>query len=1017
MKKTNLSTQLLKFILFSYITITFIVTFIHFLIEFNYTKSNVKQELQSSGLTFKPSITSALWDLDEYQLDAITDGMLNIPLIHKVTIEDKNKIIINKTKNELNSTDIKTELLYSFDITKKYNNKNIKLAKVTVYSNDNIIFERIKVGFGMILVNALIKSTALIILFIFAFRRYLQGPLEKLTKQVEELQWDNNNNNKLELELSTENELTILKNKFNFMLDKISKEQTLKQELINNQNEQLEIKIEEKTKELQKKEEDLIKILDSINTGVFILENGKVSNVNKRGVQMLEYNSAEELIGLSPLDLVTSDSHETLKQQLAKNNSEAYEAYAKTVSGKKYPVLIQGKYVELNTRNIRVTSATDITKQKEQEQLILESKEKAEEATRAKSEFLANMSHEIRTPMNGIIGMSHLVLETNLNTKQRNYIEKIDSNAKNLLGIINDILDFSKIEAGKLEIEKAEFDMFSVIENVINLIELKAHEKNLEIIVSYDSHIPKHFFGDSLRISQIITNLLSNAIKFTNEGEIGIYISKVKNDRFKFEVKDTGIGLTKEQKDKLFQSFSQADGSTTRKFGGTGLGLSISKQLVELMNGEIKVESTYGIGSNFIFEIELQEIISKNKKYSMFENKKVLIVDDNQTWHEILHSLLSNFGLSIDVAFSGREAIKLVDKCKSNYDVILMDWNMPELDGIETTKIINQECNLKKPPTVIMVSAFRHESIVNTAKEIGIDLFLQKPINPSILNDILTNLFKGDIQQNYTTKVNKKYKQSDLSILKGSQILLVEDNKTNQEIVLGLLEHSGIIIDIANNGEEALNKYDPTKHELILMDLQMPIMDGYKTTQKIRETNKDIPIVALTANAMKEDVEKTKAIGMNDHLNKPIEVEKLYNTLLKYISKKVETQYIQENEDEDIILPEFVSIDTNQGLTYLANNKKLYLKLLKDFKNDYKGLNLDYLDKKSFKLITHTLKGLSGNIGAISLHNITKELDKTQNKELLPNFYYELNLVIDELEKKIIVKKENTQNKSLITKR
>ncbi|RLA76403.1 MAG: hypothetical protein DRG30_02890 [Epsilonproteobacteria bacterium] len=780
-----------------------------------------------------------------------------------------------------------------------------------------------------------------------------------------------------------------------------------------------QMKLEEETK----RQKEMFEVIYNASTeSIAIMDmSSQFLTINPAYLKMTGF-SYEEILKTSCVELSHPDDLEHSAQGLSSLHAVGY-----IKNFEKRCRIKDGSYIDINMSAVMLrnpdrilSNVRDITQEKIVKEELELAKDRAEESTKSKSEFLANMSHEIRTPMNGIIGINHLALQTELTDKQQHYLHKIDSSAKSLLGIINDILDFSKIEAGKLSIEKIEFDIFKVVEGVINLIEFKAHEKNLEIIVDYDKEIGKNFFGDSLRLGQILTNLMSNAIKFTESGEIGIYIQRISADRFMFSVKDTGIGIKQEEQEKLFNSFSQADGSTTRKYGGTGLGLSISKQLIELMNGQLWVESESDKGSKFIFEIELQEI-EANNSFNLFDGKKILVVDDNRSWHNVLGGILDRFGLGVEHAYSGSQAIEKCHDTESNYDLILMDWNMPELDGIETTKLVNNMCSMcdkestciraSAPPAVIMVSSFKQESIIKLAQEVGIKTFLQKPINPSILNDVLSEVFVEDYKSTREEKRQSKDLKYNLNSLLNSSLLLVEDNETNQEIILGLLEDSGIKIDIANNGKEAVELTNTKDYELILMDIQMPIMDGYEATKIIRERNRDIPIVALTANAMREDVQRTKNAGMNEHLNKPIEVEKLYATLLKYISKKSDA-IVEIDEADEIKLPKFQYINTKQGLKHLAGNIKLYLKILGNFKSDYSEFNIDELNKVDFKRATHTLKGLSANIGAASLHTKIKELDETQDKNLLKSVYHELKKVIEDLQ--LLVEQKSEESAKLL---
>jgi len=611
--------------------------------------------------------------------------------------------------------------------------------------------------------------------------------------------------------------------------------------------------------------------------------------------------------------------------------------------------------------------------------------------------------------MNGIIGMSHLALQTKLTDKQKNYLQKIDGSAKSLLGILNDILDISKIEAGKLSIETIDVDLFETVDQVINFVELSAHQKNLELIVIYSVDIGRYYKGDSLRLMQVLTNLIGNAIKFTERGRIILRIDKVQKNRLRFEVKDTGIGLSKEQQEKLFQSFSQADESTTRKFGGTGLGLSISKNLVELMKGKIYAKSEIGVGSSFIFEIELIEDTEQLEVFRKFEHKKVLLIDNDHEEHAALKNTLEHFDLDVDSASSAEEMSILLEQCQNSYDLILIDWNLHQSNGVKIASDINRSCSLcehigncqrQLPPMIMMANHYNQEIIIEDAKQEGIELFVHKPINPSLLNDLLSNLFSNKTPASFTKKYPEKTLKNNLTTLQESHILLVEDNSINQEIILGLLEESGIKLDIAHNGQEAIDKYtqNQDRYSLILMDIQMPIMDGYEAAKAIRKNNLEIPIVALTANAMKEDTKKSEAAGMNGHLNKPVEIEKLYQTLLKYIPHKINIPTTSTDSSDEIHFPKFINIDTNIGLYYCGNNKNLYLSILRDFNKKYIDINLNLLDDSEFERFIHTLKGLSLAIGATFLHTVVKTLNTTYDKTLIPILSEQLLKVITELQ-------------------
>ncbi|MBI5891032.1 MAG: response regulator [Nitrosomonadales bacterium] len=656
---------------------------------------------------------------------------------------------------------------------------------------------------------------------------------------------------------------------------------------------------------------------------------------------------------------------------------------------------------EVENRNRMLVAANnelvqDILKLKEAE----EARSQAEAVSQIKDAFLANMSHELRTPMNAVIGLSHLCLQTDLSGKQHDYLQKIHGSAKSLLGILNDILDVSKIEAGKMEMDRMPFDLGEVMGNLATIVGLKSQEKNLEFLMEKAPGVPAMLVGDPLRLGQVLINFAGNAVKFTEKGEV-IIRTELEQDEgdqvvLRFTVQDTGIGMSQKDIDKLFRPFVQADTSITRKFGGTGLGLTISKRLIEMMGGSVWVESTPGKGSRFIFTARFDKAAGqasqKQSEFKSLRDLRVLAVDDNESVLIFIRTHLETITLGVDVADNALDALNAVRRANDEgnpFGLVILDWKMPHMNGIELARKLRGMAELRLQPKILLITGYGQNEIPLREAERIVDGILEKPFQQGQLLDAVTTIY------GWNSLTTGKFRLADaqfnpvlVSHFRGARVLLVEDDEINQQVAKEMLENYGINVTVAINGEEAIAALADARFDGVLMDMQMPVMDGFSTTREIRRNPQyaNLPIIALTANVMVSEQKAILAGGMNDHIGKPIDPDRLVATLAKWVhprrtAETVSPELTVPKAASAEPLPDLPGVKVAASVRRIGGNIALYYSLLEKFRVNQAHVAADIRkalaanDANTAERLAHTLKGIAGTLGAEALQGLAGQAE------------------------------------------
>ncbi len=749
-------------------------------------------------------------------------------------------------------------------------------------------------------------------------------------------------------------------------------------------------------------------LLSSATDGLHIINReGKLIEASYSFANMLGYTYDEIMdLELQQWDINVLTNNKNYLISIDKEG-KIFNTTHRKKDGTIIPVQINAKLIEIDGEKLIYASSRDITENIRLFEEAMVAKTNAEKANKAKSEFLANMSHEIRTPLNGVIGLLNLVLDMPLDELQKNYLKKAKYSSNALLNIINDILDYSKIEAGKLDIINQEFNLEDIFKNISNLFGYEAYEKHLELTFIMQKDIPQILIGDSLRLTQVLNNLVGNAIKFTHDGYIVIKVEQKQLTKhsviLRFCIEDSGIGISEQDQKKLFKSFEQLDTSSERKYGGSGLGLVISKQIIKMMRGKIWLESKTNEGSKFYFELNFKYLKLNDKYNKTFESlkKRYLIVDDNKFEREYIFDILNSWGIEAIIAEDGNKALSLIEK--EYFDLILIDWDMPIMSGMSLLEKL-EEKNINTE-YIILANSYEKKNVtedISSFKNIKVNKILEKPFTPSSIYNMI-----------FDKKEILKYEDENKYIVLKEQkrALLVEDNETNQIVAKAVLEKIGFVIDVANDGLEAVKMAKNNQYDIIFMDLQMPNLDGFGATKEIRSFNKSILIVALSAAVMLEDKIETKKVGMDEHLSKPIIKQELENLILKYF----EVKYLDIKEIKTDKSINIYGIDFKRLMSTLSFDFEQAISLVKKYYRNYNDveskLNKLELDSEEFKRYLHKLKGVSGNIQALKIYDICTSIEKNKplslKEQLIVKLKIEMRRILESIKNNNI---HNTKN-------